>query len=164
MRTTLLLALVAVAAAACSSNDGEPPAQVAGTYTLTVTDGQNGCSVMNFTTGASQSGIVITVTQNGSALSATVTGVSGLVLAVATGNTLSGSIVGSDAQLTSSANHVQGGCAYATTATANISFLANGQVKGAMLYQDSGNGSADCGVMQQCTSNQTFTGTRTPGT
>ena len=161
MRTILLAALVAVVA--CSSSSNEPPAQVAGTYTLTVTDGQNGCMVQNFTTNASQAGVVVTITQDGSNVSATVSGYSGLVLAFATGNTLSGVIEGPDASLSSSVNHTQGGCAYTTTATANMSFSGN-QVSGHILYNDSGNGSSDCGVMQQCTSTQTFTGTRNPGT
>lgn len=57
MRRSIPLALFA-AVAACSSSNGPPPAQVAGDYTLTVTDGQNGCNVQNFTTNATQTGII----------------------------------------------------------------------------------------------------------
>ena len=156
---TIPLALVVAAAAACSSNDNGPPAQVAGDYTLTVTDNQNGCNVENFTTGDTQTGITVTITQNGSSLSATGTGSSGLMLAFATGNTVSGWIDGQEASLTSSVNHTQGGCAYSTTATVNITFSGN-QFEGTVLYTDSGNGSPDCGVMQQCTSTQKVTGSR----
>jgi hypothetical protein len=156
---TIPLALALVAAAACSSNNDTPPAEVAGTYTLTVTDQQNGCQVQNFTTNASQTGIMVSITQNGSVVSATVMGYSGLVLAFATGNTLSGTIQGSYASLQSSANHVLGNCAYSTTATANMHFAGN-QVDGTILYTDTGNGSADCGVLQMCTSTQTLIGSR----
>jgi hypothetical protein len=159
MRTILPLALVVAAAAACSSNDNAPPAQVAGDYTLTVTDNQNGCQVENFTTGATQSGITMAVTQNGTSLSATGTASSGLMLAFATGNTLNGWIDGQEASLSSTVTHTVGGCTYSTTATANLTFSGN-QVQGSVLYTDSGNGSPDCNVMQQCTSTQTVNGSR----
>ena len=157
---TILLALVVAAATACSSSDSNgPTAQVAGDYTLTVTDNQNGCQVENFTTGATQSGITMTITQNGSSVSATGTGSVGLMLAFATGDTLNGWIDGQEASLTSSVSHTMGGCAYSTTATANLTFSGN-QIQGNILYTDSGNGSPDCGFMQQCTSTQTVNGSR----
>ena len=159
MRSTIPLALVA-AVAACSGNDGGvPPADVAGSYTLTVTDGQNGCNVQNFTTNASQTGIGVAITQDGSNVSATVTSASGLVLMFSAGDTLAGTIEGSEASLSSSSSRMQGNCAYSTTATANMKFLGN-QVQGTILYTDTGNGSADCGVLQQCTSTQTMSGSR----
>jgi hypothetical protein len=151
---TIPIALFAVVA--CSSSNA-PPANVAGHYTLTVTDGQNGCNIQNFTNGVSSPGIMVDITQNGSNVSATVMGPSGLVLAFATGNTLSGTIVGNQATLSASGNHTQANCAYTTTATANMTFDGN-QVHGDISYTDSGNGSSDCGVLQQCTSTQTFTG------
>jgi len=154
MRT---IPLAFVAAVACSSGNNGPPANVAGTYTLTVTDGQNGCSIPNFTNGAASTGVMITITQNGSSVSATVMGYSGLVLAFSTGNTLSGTISGSEATLSATGNHTQGNCAYTTTASASMTFNGK-QVQGAISYTDSGNGSSDCGALQQCTSTQTFTG------
>jgi hypothetical protein len=157
---TISIALVAAAAAACSgSNDNGPTAQVAGDYALTVTDNQNGCNVENFTTGATQTGITLSIAQNGSSLNATGTGSTGLMLAFATGDTLSGWIDGQEASLSSTVGHTQGGCAYSTTATLNITFSGN-QFQGTVLYTDSGNGSPDCNVMQQCTSTQKVTGSR----
>jgi hypothetical protein len=154
MRTIPLALLAAVA---CSSGNSAPPANVAGTYTLTVTDGQNGCNISNFTTGATSTGVMVQITQNGSSVSATVQGYSGLVLDFATGNTLSGTISGSQATLSATGNHTQNNCAYTTTATANMTFNGN-QVQGSISYADSGNGSSDCGVLQACTSSQTFSG------
>jgi hypothetical protein len=163
MRITIssLAMVAALAAVACSGSSDTPPAQVAGNYTLTVTDDQNGCNVENFTTNASQTGITVTITQSGSSVSATVTSSSGLVLAFSAGDTLSGTIEGSFASLTTSASRQQGNCAYSATATANMQFDGD-QVHGHFLYTDSGNGSPDCGVMQQCTSTQNFTGSRGP--
>jgi hypothetical protein len=158
MRTILLTTLVAMVAA-CSGNDSDgPPAQVAGNYTLTITDQQNGCNVENFTTNASQSGTVIAIAQDGSSLSMTAMSTQGLVLAFAAGDTLAGTIDGSQASLSSSSGLSQGGCQYSTTATTNAHF-SDSQVTGTILYTQMGNGSSDC-VVQQCTSTQTFTGSR----
>jgi hypothetical protein len=156
---TILLALVVATTAACSSTVNGPPAQVAGDYSLTVTDNQNGCNVQDFATGSTQSGFTLTITQSGSSLSATGTGSAGLMLAFATGDTLNGWIDGQEASLSSTVSHTQGGCAYSTTATLNLTFSGN-QLQGNVLYTDSGNGSPDCGAMQQCTSTQKVAGSR----
>jgi hypothetical protein len=154
---TLPLASWLVVGAACSSSSSGPPADVAGTYTLSVTDGANGCTIPNFTTGATSTGVMVQITQSGSNVSATVMGYSGLVLAFATGNTLSGTISGNQATLTATGNHTQGNCAYTTTASSSMTFSGK-QVQGSISYTDTGNGSTDCGALQQCTSTQTFTG------
>lgn len=156
---TILLALVVAAVVACSGNSGDQPtAQVAGNYTLTITDDQNGCNVENFTTNATQSGTMVAITQDGTSLTATAMQTMGLVLAFAAGDTLSGTIDGSEASLTASSGLTQGNCAYATTVTTTIHF-SDTQMQGAMLYSEMGNGSSDC-AFQQCTSTQTFTGSR----
>ena len=155
---TIPLALL-FAAVACSSNNSGPPANVAGTWTLSVTDGNNGCSIPNFTTGATTTGVTVQITQNGSNLSAAAQGASGLSLAFDTGNTLSGTITGDQATLSATGNHTQGNCAYTTTATASITFDGS-QMQGSISYSDQGNNSTDCGVLQQCTSTQTFTGSK----
>jgi hypothetical protein len=56
---TRAIPLALLAAAACSSGNSAPPANVAGTYTLTVTDGANGCNIPNFTTGVASTGVVV---------------------------------------------------------------------------------------------------------
>src|SRR5688572_21901898 len=48
----------------------DDPADVAGVYTVAVTNGQNGCDWENFTPGATAQGITMTVTQSGSSVSA----------------------------------------------------------------------------------------------
>lgn len=156
---TILLALVTTVVACSGSSADEPPAQVAGNYTLTITDNQNGCNLENFTTNASQTGTMVAITQSGGSLTATAMHTSGLVLAFAAGDTLNGWIQGHDASVSATSGRTQGGCVYTTTATANITFSDTG-MQGNIVYTDSGNGSSDCGVMQQCTSTQTFTGSR----
>jgi hypothetical protein len=158
MRSTILLALIPAVVACSGSDGGEPPAQVAGNYALTLTDGQNGCNVQNFTTNATQTGTVA-ITQDGSSITATAMQTSGLVLAFAAGDTIAGTIVGSEASLSASASLAQGACTYATTATVNIRFSDTGAMQGTIFYTEQGNGSSDC-TMQQCTSTQTFTGSR----
>lgn len=155
----ILLALVPAVVACSGSDGGEPPAQVAGNYTLTITDGQNGCNVQDFTTNSSQTGTMVAITQSGTSVTATAMHTSGLVLAFGAGDTISGWIDGQEASLTASSPRTQGGCAYTTTATANITFK-DSAMQGTILYTNAGNGSSDCGVLQQCTSTQTFTGSR----
>ena len=136
---------------------------MAGNYTVSVTNGSNGCNIANFTPGAMASGITVQVTQSGSQVSANVMGFSGLALSLGVGSsTLVGQLSGSQATLSASANHVQGSCTYTTTATANITWNGN-TMQGTISYTDAGNGSS-CGVVQQCTSEQSFAGSRPPPT
>lgn len=158
------LLVAASASAGCSSSNASStsPASVAGTYTVNVTDGQNGCNIPNFTSGAMTSDISVVVSACGSQVCANVQGVSGFFLSVGVGtSTLTGSIQGNTATLTASASHANATCMYTTTATATLTFDGN-TMQGTMTYTDSGNGSPDCGVAQQCTSEQTFAGSRPP--
>jgi hypothetical protein len=159
---TIPLALLAVVA--CSSSNSSTPANVAGTYTVSVTNGLNGCNVATFTPGAMSTGITVVVTQNGAQVSADVMGLAGVYLTAGVGSsTLVGQLDGSRAALTASANHTQGMCAYTTTASADITFDGN-TMQGSITYTDSGNGSSTCGVMQSCTNEQMLAGSRPPPT
>jgi hypothetical protein len=107
-------------------------------------------------------GITVTVTQNGSQVSADIMGFSGLALTLGVGSsTLVGQLNGSRATLAASANHVQGNCTYTTTATADVSFDGN-TMQGTISYSDAGNNSTACGITQACTSEQMFAGSRPP--
>ena len=158
MRT---IPLVFLAAVACSSSSS-PPANVAGTYTVSVTNGQNGCNISTFTPGAMSTGVTVQVTQNGAQISADVMGLAGVYLTAGVGSsTLVGQIGGSQASLSANADHTLGNCAFTTTATASITFSGN-TMQGSITYTDSGNGSSDCGVAQSCTNEQMFAGSRPP--
>ncbi len=159
MRTIPLALLAAVA---CSSSASGPPANVAGTYTVSVTNRENGCNVASFTPGLMTTGVTVQVTQNGAQISADVMGLAGVYLTAGVGSsTLVGSLDGAKASLTASANHTTGMCAYTTTATASMTF--NGDtMQGSITYTDSGNGSSDCGVVQSCMNLQNFAGSRPP--
>ncbi|HTQ46576.1 MAG TPA: hypothetical protein VMI75_27675 [Polyangiaceae bacterium] len=160
MMRTIPLAFVALFA--CGSSSNGPPANVAGTYTVSVTNGQNGCMVGTFTPGAMTAGVTVQVTQNGTQVSADVMGLAGVYLTAGVGSsTLVGQINGSTANLTASANHTTGMCAYTTTATANMTFDGD-TMQGTITYSDSGNGSSDCGVVEACTNTQNFAGSRPP--
>jgi hypothetical protein len=162
MRTIPLATLLA-AIAACSSNSGSgtSAASVVGNYSVSITDGQNGCSIQNFTPGAMTTGVTVAVTQCGSQVCANVQGLAGVYLSLGVGtSTLTGTLNGNAATLTASATHTQGGCMYTTTATATATFDGN-TMQGTITYTDSG-GSGCVGAMQQCTSEQTFAGSRPP--
>src|SRR5215831_1933245 len=73
---------------------------VAGTYTVAVTNGENGCNLQNWNVGNSASGIPLMITQNGSALTATVNGLTGTYLNLVLGSSaFTGTVSGNDINL-----------------------------------------------------------------
>src|SRR5262245_41651647 len=137
---------------------------VAGNYTVAVTNGENGCNLQNWTVGNSASGIPLMITQNGTALTATVNGLTGTYLNLVLGSsTFNGTVSGNDLNLrlvgTRAGN--TGSCAY--TINANVSAVLNSDVlQGSIDYVPQTNQSIDCGVLDSCQSVQAFNGTRPP--
>jgi hypothetical protein len=160
MKQTLILAFAALLGA-CSSD----PADVAGNYTLAITNGDNGCQFMNWTVGNQATGITMTITQMGSDItSATVMGGAGLVLdAVLASHTFTGSVTGNDLDLKiiGSRAFTQNGCTYTVTAHATAT-LSGDALSGQIDYTTATNHSPDCGTLESCHSVQQFNGTRPP--
>src|SRR5262245_50701914 len=103
---SLVLALVAC---------GGSPADVAGNYTVSVTNGPNGCPFPNWTVGESATNIPVTVAQDGSNATATVEGGVGTVLMVGLGSRVfAGDVDGSglDLELIGTAVQTSGSCEY----------------------------------------------------
>jgi hypothetical protein len=139
-------------------------ANVAGDYSINVTNGANGCNYPNWMQGTMASNIAFTITQNG----ASVTGVLGGAVAIyfdglLGGHTFTGGVEGSTVQMTLYGKTVaqSGNCTYTVnatvTGTSNGNFLA-----GTIDYTDQGNGNPDCAAIQGCKSTQSFTGSRPP--
>lgn len=152
---------LALAAAACS-DDG--PADVAGTYTIVLTNRENGCNLTNWTVGSASDPVAVVVTQDGSDASADVQGLAGSALDFALGshvfqrdvdgNRLEATIAGTRPQ-------GQGACAYTYDATLD-GRLSGDNLNGRVDYQAKTNGAADCGALTGCTSYQDFAGARPP--
>ena len=143
--------------AACSSND----VNAAGDYTVTVTNGNNGCNLPSWTSGATSSATV-TLTQNQNNVTAVVTGVAGLALDLGLGgHSFTGKIDGSDLDLHlfGTRSNTAGNCTY--TLNAGIRAVVSGNMfTGQIDYKSATNGNPDCAGIAGCDSFQDLAGTR----
>ena len=143
--------------AACSSDDFN----AAGDYTVTVTDGNNGCNLPNWTSGATSSATV-TVTQSQNNVTAVVNGVAGVALNLGLGsNSFTGKIDGGDLDLHLFGTRINtaGNCTY--TLNAEIRASVNGNnLSGQIDYTSATNGNPDCATIGKCDSFQDLSGMR----
>jgi hypothetical protein len=159
-----LLTLFCASLAACGSDD---PADVAGDYTVAITNRDNGCELTPWTVGDSASGISVTITQdakNKDSATATVGGVAQVFLiALAGGNTFTGSVDGDHVELKAVGTipRSTGNCTYTYNATIDGD-LDGDALTGKIHYQAATNNGTDCGTKTGCESLQDFNGTRPP--
>ncbi len=148
-------------AGACGGNT---PADVAGTYSLSLTVRQNQCGILANSTGQSSSGVQVVVTQTGSQVSAQVQGVAGIALALAMGkDTFAGTVSDTrlDLAIAGTMPGSNGTCAY--TRNARLLATVSGDVMvGTVTYTYATNKTADCGTRDTCQDIQDFNGTRPP--
>lgn len=159
MRCLPLLSIMTVAA--CSST----PANVAGSYTVAVTDRDNGCNLMNWTPGNMNQGIGVTITQNGTTVVATVNGLTATYLdAVLGAHAFQGSVDGDHLSLTLFGTRTSnsGNCTW--TYNADLEADLTGDIlQGTIDYKPKTNGNPDCTTtLMTCASRQDFNGTRPP--
>ncbi len=164
MRATGYLAVVALTLGAIGC--GSTSVDVTGSYMLSVTSGDNGCNFSNWTSGASTTGIPLTITESGGTVTATLGGAAGAYTSVILGSdqfigTSSGDFVTLTLKGTRAGS--MNGCAYTVNATVKAS-LAGDALQGTITYMPMTNNSTDCGVLNACTSVQAFAGTRPPAT
>jgi hypothetical protein len=161
---------VAVALASClagcsgsDSSSSTPPSDFSGTYSISVTNGDNGCNYANWVQGNSAQNISFDIAQSGSQASGTLKGLANFYFAVLGIGTLQGTVNGANASLTAvgTTSLRQGNCAYFVRATANIQLTGNA-LNGTMTYSDQVNGSPDCGPLTTCESHQSVSGSRPP--
>jgi hypothetical protein len=145
--------------AACGTDD----ANVAGEFTILVTNRDNGCNIAQWTAGTSNSAQV-TLTQLETDVTATVTGLGALVLDVLVGgHVFSGSVRGDSIDLTlfGTRSNMTGNCTY--TFNAEIHAAIDGNVlTGQIDYLAATNANPDCAGITNCRSFQDFNGTRPP--
>jgi len=148
-------------AAGCSSD----PADVAGSYTVAVTNGEDGCEFDNFEPGQVAQGIGVTVTQSGEDVAADF-GVTpaGILLDVVLGShVFRGSVDGDDLNLkiVGTPSGGDGNCTYTINATVDAT-LDGDFLSGTIDYAAQTNGGTDCGAKNGCHTKQSFNGTRPP--
>jgi hypothetical protein len=155
-----LAAGLAVAAGACSSD----PVDAAGTYTVAITNGPNGCGFEQWTEGDQATGIGMVITQDGADVQATVQGLTGAYLDLVLGShVFVGTVDGNDLDLEiiGTRSATQGNCTYTVTARVNAE-LSGDALSGTIDYVTVTNHHPECGTKESCASQQLFNGTRPP--
>lgn len=158
VRKALILVLFACA---CGS---DAPANVAGTYTLSLAVQQNECGILGGSVGDTSSGVEIIVTQSGAEASAQVQGVAGALLTVTMGTaTFSGKVDGNslDMSIHGTLGGSSGTCDYTRNARL-LAKLSGDVLSGSVIYTFSTDKTADCGTRDTCRDIQAFNGTRPP--
>lgn len=162
-RVGLICVLVALAA---GCGEGEP-ADVAGQYTITVTNGPNDCALDNWMPGQSTAAIPLTVTQdpmNRRNVTGVVGGLAGVYVNLVLGsNTFQGTVRGStiDMSILGTRRGGMGSCAWTLNAEANADVRGE-LITGTLRYRFQTNGAPDCGSRNSCANVQNFNGTRPP--
>jgi hypothetical protein len=158
-----VMSCVALILAACGGGD---PADVAGTYSVNVTNRDNGCNLANWTVGDSSANIPVTIVQDGTMVSATVMGLTGVGLNLALGaNVFSGDIDGNSLNLDLFGTRSQMSATCVFTYNAKILGDVTGDVlEGRVEYRAATTSpqNPDCMAIQGCLSFQDFNGTRPP--
>jgi len=156
-----LLSLAPLLVLAACSDD---PANVEGTYSIAVTNGDNGCELDNWTEGESAQNIAVELTQDGESASADVMGVTGGILDLwLGGHVFTGAVDGTDVNLTLTGSRAlsEGNCAYTFDAVLDGS-ISGDVITGELRYEAQTNGGTDCGALTGCSTVQAFNGTRPP--
>lgn len=160
----VLTASTALVAPGCGDSSDSTPADVAGNYTIAVTNRDNGCDFANFTPGDSSQNIPFNLVQNGSAVTGTIGGVAGVYVGVILGsNQFEGSVSGNSVTMTlyGTTSATTGNCTYTINATVTGT-LTGDALQGRIDYTKQGNGNPDCAAIEGCVTRQDFSGSRPP--
>lgn len=160
VRAADVLALgLALLCAACGGTT-----DVAGEYSISLTNRDNGCAFTDWEVGKTSTGIPVSITQDGSAVTAVVGGLAATFLDLWLGaHTYQGGLSGSaiELRLYGSRSRSQGNCAYTINST--IEAEIDGDVlTGSISYTAATNQNPDCAALEGCVSRQDFNGTRPP--
>src|SRR5688572_22727127 len=143
---------------------GGEDADVAGDFSIAVTNRDNGCEFDNWMEDETSANIPVTITQDGSAVTATIEGLTGsFVEAVLGSRSYEGEVDGNDLflELFGSRAANQGNCAF--TINSEIDATISGDaLEGRINYKAATNGNPDCDTLEGCVSFQDFNGTRPP--
>ena len=151
--------------ASCAGGEGElPPVDVAGVYSLTIVNRENGCRFTDWRVDAVANDVPLTLTQDGTDVVGVVGGLIGGYLQLAVGsNQLIGEVHGDDLllSLVSERQQTEGACVFVPKGTV-YGTLNHDTLEGRIEYSyviitDSG-----CGDRAECVSIQAFNGTRPP--
>ncbi len=157
-----LTALSLLTLAACGSSS-DAPADVSGSYSLSITDSKNDCNYQGWTIGQTAQGVGFDVTQNGTSVSGDVKGLAAVYTGALGIGTLQGNANGDSVSLsaTGTTSVKSGSCAFFVKMTAAFSLTGNA-INGTIDYTNVTNGDASCGTLATCVSEQAMSGSRPP--
>ena len=143
---------------------GAEPADVAGTYNVSITNRENTCGFADWAEGAETTDVGFTINQNGKTVTGTVDGATGLWVEFLVGSrTFSGTVDGNmvHAEIIGTKQHSQGLCSYTVLVVMDSELVGNA-LQGEVVYTAKTNGNANCGVLETCHARQEFSGSRPP--
>ncbi len=159
-------ALVAFALLGCSPDADiafDEAVDFSGAYSLTVTNGENGCAFADWVEGESNANIPMTIVENEGDITATVEGIPGALLGLLHGsNVFTGSSRGHDLTMwiDGTIPGTQGNCSFTWSNDATAT-LDGDYLNGKLIYSRAHNGNPDCKPLT-CQTVQRFNGTRPP--
>jgi hypothetical protein len=159
MKTMLTSVLLLGLLAGCGDS-----ADLSGSYTVSVTNRENGCELDNWTEGNQASNIAVVITQEGDEAQADVEGVTGGVLDLWLGSSVfAGTVDGEDFVLTifGQNSFTEGNCSF--TFNAELDGSIDGDfISGDIRYIAKTNNNPDCTALEGCVTRQSFNGSRPP--
>lgn len=161
LRKSFALLLPVLALGACGSSD-EFTADVAGSYTVAITNGASSCS-FDWEEGKEATNIGLTLTQEGNDVHGTLDGITGAWFTLVFGSAdFDGTIEGSSLSLTNYGERTaqQGNCSYTYNSTVDAKQTGD-TIAGTITYSTKTNGNPDCDAIE-CSATQKFNGARPP--
>lgn len=162
LRKSLAISLPLLALGGCGSDD-EFTADVAGNYTIALTNGASTCAFDNWEEGKETSGLGFAITQDGRKVQGTLDGVAALFFNVWLGSAdFDGTIQGRALTLTNYGENPaqQGNCSFTYNAIVKANQNAD-TIEGTITYSPQTNGNPDCAAVE-CSASQRFSGSRPP--
>ena len=146
----------------CGSGD-EFTSNVAGNYTVAITNGASSCNFENWMEGQETTGVGLAITQDGQKVHAALDGATALFFTLAFGSAdFDGTIHGTSLTLTNYGERTasQGNCSYTYNATVEATQTGD-SISGTITYATKTNGNPDCDAIE-CSASQEFNGSRPP--
>lgn len=154
--------LVMLGLGGCSSDSGFTT-DVAGDYTVAITNGSSSCNFSDWQEGKGTSGIELTLTQDGSNVHGTLGGVTGAFFSLVFGSAeFDGTIHGRSFELENfgSRPSTSGNCVF--TYDSKVEGTQSGDsISGTITYSTQTNQNPDCDAAE-CAASQRFSGSRPP--
>jgi hypothetical protein len=163
-RKSFAISLLVLGLGGCDSS-GEftsDVADVAGNYTVAVTNGASSCS-FDWQEGQVSTGIELAITQDAANLHAALGGVTGALFTLLFGSPdFDGTVSGSQLELTNYGQRTsqQGNCSFTYNSVVDAK-LTGDSIEGTLTYVSKTNGNPDCAAVE-CSASQRFAGSRPP--